>query len=536
MTDYQHVPVRSAKRHGRRRSLAFRTAATAVALAGGLLTATVATAQAPPPSLTGSDFEIDTNANLIVDNPNSPDDWETVNEIRVPDNAIGAEDTSFGQGAKEDTEVPTIVDGGIPPNKSDLRHFGVYQEGASTTGFLNLFWSRVQEPTGTTNMDFEFNQSETLTANGVTPERTAGDILITYDLSQGGTKPTISIRTWSGTAWGPATNLTTPPVRAAASINTSEILAENSDGLGELDPRTFGEAQISLAAVLGGNGTTCRSFASAYLKSRSSDSFNSALKDFIPPQSVNISNCGSVQINKTDDLDEALDGAEFTLYKDNAPTGGMRGDEDTITTFKCTTVDGTCTIDDVPQGEYWVHETLVPAGHDPAPDQHVTVVANETQTLNFSDPRQMGAIRVTKTRKHAASGPGDHAHEGITFTLNNGATATTDANGQACFNNLPFGTYTVTEGDHAGYADNAPKEVVVDTKANCNDNPYNGETVSFRNTPLTDVVITANPQVTGATQSTFSCNGRTATNVTPTSATFPNLPPGTYNCTVVIDP
>ncbi|WAZ24928.1 prealbumin-like fold domain-containing protein [Streptomyces cinnabarinus] len=516
--------------------MAFRTAATAVLLGCGLLSASVAVAQAPPPSLAGSGFEIDTDANLVVDNPNSPDDWDSVAEIRVPDNAIGNADTSFGQGAKEDSAVPSVVDGGIPPNKSDLRFFGVYQEGASTTGFLNMFWSRVQEPTGTTNMDFEFNQSETLSTNGVTPVRTTGDVLITYDLSQGGTRPVISIRTWTGSAWGPATNLTSPPIRAAASINTTAIAAGDSDGLGALDARTFGEAQISLAAVLGGNGTTCKSFASAYLKSRASDAFNSALKDFIPPQSVDISNCGSVQINKTDDQDEELDGAEFTLYKDNAPLNGTRGDEDTATTFKCTTVNGTCTIDDVPQGEYWVHETVVPTGHDPAPDQHVTVVANETETLNFSDPRQMGAIRVTKVRKHAASGPGDHAHEGITFTLSNGATATTDANGQACFNNLPFGTYTVTEGDHAGYADNAPKEVTVDSKASCTDNPYNGETVSFRNTPLTDLTLTAIPQVTGATQSEFSCNGQTATNVTPTSATFPDLPPGTYTCTVVIDP
>ena len=40
----------------------------------------------------------------------------------------------------------------------------------------------------------------------------------------------------------------------------------------------------------------CTSFGSAYLKSRSSDSFTSAVKDFIAPQTVNISNCGTVII------------------------------------------------------------------------------------------------------------------------------------------------------------------------------------------------------------------------------------------------
>ncbi len=73
------------------------------------------------------------------------------------------------------------------PDRSDLKFFGVYQEGSTSGGFLNLFWSRVQEPSGTTNMDFEFNQSNILSANGVTPVRTAGDLSIIYDLAQGGT-------------------------------------------------------------------------------------------------------------------------------------------------------------------------------------------------------------------------------------------------------------------------------------------------------------------------------------------------------------
>ena len=45
-------------------------------------------------------------------------------------------------------------------------------------------------------MDFEFNQSETISANGVTPVRTAGDLLIQYDLSQGGTNPTLFLSRW----------------------------------------------------------------------------------------------------------------------------------------------------------------------------------------------------------------------------------------------------------------------------------------------------------------------------------------------------
>jgi hypothetical protein len=190
-----------------------------------------------------------------------------------------------------------VVNGSIPPNKSDLKFFGVYQEGTGGSGFLNMFWSRVQEPVGTTNMDFEFNQKQCTpeqdpadadcTANGITPIRTADDLLITYDLAKGGTHPVLSLRTWTGSVWGPATNLTTSG-DATGSINTSLIPATEADGLGALTPRTFGEAQIDLSTIF---GTECESFGSAYLKSRASDSFTAALKDFVPPAAIDITNC-----------------------------------------------------------------------------------------------------------------------------------------------------------------------------------------------------------------------------------------------------
>lgn len=508
----------------------------AVVLTAALLPPSLAFAAHPEVSLPGSAFEIDTDANLRVDDPSPSLDWANVADIRKQDTASGSGDESFGQGSKEDTAVPSVVDGSIPPNKSDLKFFGVYQEGTTSNGFLNLFWSRVQDPTGTTNMDFEFNQSSTLSSNGVTPVRTAGDLLIIYDLSQGGTHPTLSLRSWTGSAWGPASDLTSSGT-ATGSINTSSIPAGESDGLGARDPRTFGEAQLSLAAIFP-NPNICLSFGSAYLKSRSSDSFTAALKDFVPPQAVNISNCGSVRIHKVDDLGNPLAGATFTLFKDNPPTGGSRGPEDTITTYTCTTAaNGFCTISSVLAGEYWVVETTVPPGHDGAADQHVSVVPDVIVTLpDFVNPRHRGAILVTKTRKHAADGAGDHPHSGVDFTVN-GQTKTTDANGQVCFDSLPFGSYSVHETTPAGYVGEADKTVTVDNKAACADVPYTGETVSFSNTPLSTITIAFFSQVPGGTAVTeISCTGLTDTNPDPAAATFADLVPGTYTCTVVIDP
>ena len=80
---------------------------------------------------------------------------------------------------------------------------------------------------------------------------------------------------------------------ATGSINTSPIPAAQSDGLGLISPRTFGEAQIDFDRLTGGTDR-CTSFGSAYLKSRSSDSFTAALKDFIAPASVNLNNCARV--------------------------------------------------------------------------------------------------------------------------------------------------------------------------------------------------------------------------------------------------
>ena len=127
--------------------------------------------------------------------------------------------------------------------------------------------------------------------------RTAGDLLIEYAIDQGGSRADITVRTWSGTAWGPTTDLDVPSPTcggnpcAAGTINSSPIPAAESDGLGAKSARTFGEAQIDLRLLFQPN--KCASFGSAMLKSRSSDSFTAAIKDFVKPVPISIGNCQS---------------------------------------------------------------------------------------------------------------------------------------------------------------------------------------------------------------------------------------------------
>jgi Prealbumin-like fold domain len=621
-----------------------------------------ALASHPEASLPGSNFEIDVNANLKVDDPAPSIDWASVADTRASDTPSGQNDNSYSGGAKEDDTCPGTTTGSIPNNKSDLLSFGAYVEPeVGGPGFLNLFWTRVQEPSGTTLMDFELNQSKTDCGNGVNPVRTIGDLLIEYRIEQGGAVANIKVREWTGSAWGPAVDLTTlVPQQAAGTINSTPIPVAESDGLATVNPispRTFGEAQLDLDFVF--DEGKCESFGSAFLKSRASDAFTSQLKDFIAPVPVNITNCGKVIIRKqtdpdenpnttqfgytksfgtdpatgntftlTDDDDETftnvLFGTGYTVTEDVIPTGwdffslncsASTGVTPTITdetvTFAidnsadildCTytnrargaiivekiTDDGfgafdftsgtltpasftltttaagvagkdSKTFSDLAPGTYDVAET-VPAGwnlvsgtcDDGSSPASIGLSGGETVTCTFHDARETGAIEITKTRKHAADGPGDHPHAGVTFTVTGGelpaagVTAVTDANGVACVDGLLLssfaGDYTVTETVPDGYSASPTSDTVtVTAESDCGDG-NEAAAGPFHNTPLTNVTVSVDSQVDGGTASTIECDWAAPNASASTGAngdgslTKNDLQPGTYSCEIVIDP
>jgi hypothetical protein len=274
----------------------------ATALIGGsLILAQPSLASHPEASLPGSNFEIDVNANLRQDDPAPSIDWASIGppeEIRGVDRPTGQTDDSYQGGTKEDTVCPGEVTGSIPNNKSDLLTFHGYSE-PGDPGFFNFAWSRVSDPSGTTLMDFEFNQSATPCSDGPNVQRTVGDLLVEYAIDQGGAQAEISGRVWNGSAWGPTVDLDDSIACgggpcAVGTINSAPILAADYDGLGLKQARTFGEAQLDLRFLQ--NENQCIAFGSMMVKSRSSDAFNSQLKDFIRPLEVNLTNCGSVII------------------------------------------------------------------------------------------------------------------------------------------------------------------------------------------------------------------------------------------------
>lgn len=265
------------------------------------------------PGTLGSTFDIDGDLTKVSGlaiqdwgslpfaiDPDNPQPGELVNQ---PDLPPGQDDDSFGQGSKEDTEPPTVVAGSIPKNKSDLTNFLLSEEIVEGNVFLRLGFIRANT-LGTANLDFELNKLTTLSANGVTPVRSLGDILITFDFASGGNVVELGLREWNGNAW------TNPVDNSGTSFDLDAFAAAQgavNDGMAVDNPltadpndtlasNTFGEAIVNLTKVFGGD---CRSFATAYVKSRSSDSFTSSLKDFISPAEINIDTCQTIPLANT---------------------------------------------------------------------------------------------------------------------------------------------------------------------------------------------------------------------------------------------
>jgi Prealbumin-like fold domain len=490
----------------------------------------------------------------------------------IEDAQATTSDNGFAGGTKQDDECATVISAKAP-NKDDLKRVYFASGTVNDHVYMNLAWVRIPQNTTSpsAHIAFEFNQSETAcggSSDGLVERSTAngGDVLIVYDFEGGATDtPTIRLSRWIGTGtcevathtppcWGVAQLL--GPGVAEARVNTSLVgsvtdtiqppTAQNPLGLNE-----FGEAGIDLTDAGVFPPGECRSFGNAFAVSRTSGSSSTAqMKDLVGPGNVDIKNCGQVIIRKqtvpspdaTDTTFDysatgGLDPASFDLKDGESQDYGatvQAGDysvteaDPSADNFALTDID--CSASDLSHGSSVTEDegTLTAS---------FTLAPEDTIDCTFTNTLQTGAIEITKTRKHAADGPGDHPHAGVDFTVN-GVTKATDANGVACFDGLTFDDYIVHETVPAGYSGEADKTVTVDNTATCADDPFVGETVNFHNTPLTNLTVSVDSQVDGGTASTIDCvldSASTGPNGDG-SLTLSDLMPGTYVCTVVIDP
>jgi hypothetical protein len=451
---------------------------TLAAVVGAFTLVFGAIALASPGPLPGSNFEGD-DGNLIVNTAGNTD-WANVAGLHAGvDLPSGKTDNSFGQGTKEDNAAVTVVTGSIPPNKNDLTRFYEASETVGANTYLYLAWERAVN-IGNANLDFEINQKTTAgftgtTTGAVTLNRTAGDLLVTYDFGGSGT-PTLGILRWVTSASVPvvpdfATNTcfsansfpcwgdqkTLDATEAEGAVNTVAV----SDPIAPNAPRTlaigtFGEAAINLttSGVFPAGGP-CLSLGSTFLKSRSSSSFTAEVKDFVAPVPVSISNCAAITIIKHTDP-RGFD-QDFS-YSTNVPSTGTNAatfskTPDTTgatTTFTLndsgnTTADSTGnteSITNVHPGSYTVTEGTEPANFllesltcttggaqhaAGSPQADITVAAGDLVTCTYVNQHQKATPSVA-TQIHlddtATLSGGDSPTGDVTFQLYDNAGCT----------------------------------------------------------------------------------------------------------------
>ncbi|MFM8250475.1 MAG: SdrD B-like domain-containing protein, partial [Planctomycetota bacterium] len=279
-------------------------------LAGGAaatlkVTVTADSSSATPPPLGGTPNSIGSlfeggDGNLVVatGDENLYYDWANkapnlVKKNDQPDN----DDDIFKTGSKEDDPVPDVTFDQSAPNKDNLLRFYTAHDQLGSSAFLYLAWIR-SDTTGDANIDFELNQSRTISSNTVTPIRTVGDLLLSYEFSQGGGQPNIYVRLWQAASgsqpeqWSTRTELNSSIAMAA--VNTTIVL--DLDGTTTLTAGQFGEAAINLTKAFQSiKPNQCQNYASAFVKTRASTSFQAELKDFIAPAEVQVTNCVTVR-------------------------------------------------------------------------------------------------------------------------------------------------------------------------------------------------------------------------------------------------
>jgi hypothetical protein len=486
-------------------------------------------------------------------------------------------------GQKFDTQCPALSTGNNPP-KDEFTNVASFND---TNASLDTFFYGAtirSTNTGNASGDVEFNQAK---GNGTTTAgcRTAGDRLLAYDFLNGGTNLNFHLLTWidstnptaggnNGTCfvktdsmpcWG-ANVITIGPSLFDGQSNQSAIAAaDNGISNKALAINQFSEFGINLTQALSLGGK-CFAFPQQVWESRSSgSSFTSNPQDIEIEHHI-IANCGEVKIIKNTDprgqnqdfsYTSNLTGSELSCTQPTATSFTLNDAGNTTANSPANTQD--CTS--VPAGTYTVTEGAEPpnfsleglsctatagsSGTQDAPGSaqaDITLAPQGVVTCTYVN-KGSGAILVTKTAKNHTLGTGQFPLAGATFTVN-GASKTTDANGQACFDGLTIGnTYTVTETSApAGYAiDTASKDVTVSTAASCTSGTPDG--VSFTDAPLTDISASATSEVPGATNSTITCvdgNGHQIASSGPMSdpanAAATGLKPGTYTCTITIDP
>jgi Prealbumin-like fold domain len=581
--DGARPPGRGTRRFlGSKRRRLLVAAAAAPLLAVGLAIPAMAVLAGSP-----SNFEAN-DGNMTVEGGTGFNDWNSVQNssgyAHISDKFGTTADDSFQSGQKQDSPCPVINTNKNPP-KDDFTDVASFNETSFVSGpqfhhtFLDGATIRVAA-NGNASENVELNQG----TNGFCPNttnqftRTPGDKLIAIDYLNGGTNVQFHVLTWvasgacfvskdTAPCWG-ATVQSLSQNAAEGLVNQSPIAAtDNKINNLALVTGQFAEFGVDLTAAGILPANSCLAFPQTVWESRASgSSFVSSTED-VAVERHRISNCGAITIIKHTDprgLDQVFN--YTSNLPANANAGGVSG-IDASGNFSLNdkgNTSGDSALNTVSEqafaGSYTVTEGADPAGFafesltctggttsTSGKTATITLAADDNVTCTYVNQQQLGALAVLKTSSKAAATPLAGATFSVTGPNNFSATLTTDSNGKACVGNLPFGDYSVTEtAAPNGYAiDNGHAVTAhVGGTGTCSTTPSVTET--FTDTPLTDITATATSEAPGGTQSTITCTGTSTDSATvlnesngpagAASVSANGLHPGTYTCTINIDP
>jgi uncharacterized repeat protein (TIGR01451 family) len=252
---------------------------------------------APPSHAAGSSlgsFEIDGNLaddSAVVNGSNEPLDWATLPVVTPVTDRTNPDDI-FGLGSKELEPGGWTCTTGKPPGKVDIVSGQVAFRTVGTDQFLYASFFR-KDVNGDAHMDFEFNRSTQAVNSGCAgvPMRTQGDRLVAFDTENGGATIMVRVFRWDGNATTGAFNEVSTGSFADGAVNIppSKTIPGHKNG-------DFGEAVINLTKTIG--SVSCTDAAGVWLKTRSSTSITSELKDYTRQSPIRRSDCPSGSVLK----------------------------------------------------------------------------------------------------------------------------------------------------------------------------------------------------------------------------------------------
>jgi hypothetical protein len=214
-----------------------------------------------------------------------------------------------GSSFSDNPNTPTSGSGGwkwtsgTATNKCDINNALFFSTTSANNKWVILGGDRYTT-TGTSYIDFEFYQGDlTRNADGTftsvahdgsslaaTGGRTQGDFVLSMEYSNGGTNAVVHYYTWINSGgWKYVEQPIPAPGGVVSAFGATNGVATDvpfgAFGSTSYIPYAFVEAAVNIDAVLSGQ---CQSLSihTIFIKTKASDAYNAALKDFVEPQAV----------------------------------------------------------------------------------------------------------------------------------------------------------------------------------------------------------------------------------------------------------